>query len=226
MAALLDAVYDGEMTVDELLEHGNFGLGTFNALDGEMIVNDGTVHQLRSDGGAADVPPDRQTPFACVTYFDPEETITIDSPMDKENFEALVNTVIDNANMFAAVRFTGQFERVETRTVFCQCRPYPPMLDVVRRQPTRQFGASGGTMLGFRSPAYMQGVNVAGYHLHFLSADQQKGGHVTDYRVASGRLEMARISEVEIQLPKTRQFAKANLSPHNVDEAIRTAEGG
>jgi acetolactate decarboxylase len=226
MAALLDAVYDGEMTVDELLDHGNFGLGTFNSLDGEMIVNDGTVHQLRADGGATDVPSDLQTPFACVTYFHAEETITIDSPMDKENLEALVNGIIDNPNMFAAVRFTGQFEKVETRTVFCQCRPYPPMLDVVRRQPTRHFGACSGTMLGFRSPPYMQGVNVAGYHLHFLSADQKKGGHVTDYRVTSGRLEIARISEVEIELPKTRQFAEANLSPHNVDEAIRTAEGG
>jgi acetolactate decarboxylase len=226
MAALLDAVYDGEMTVDQLIEHGDFGLGTFNSLDGEMIVNGGTVHQLRCDGGAADVPPDLQTPFACVTYFEPEATVTIDSPMDKESLEELVNAVIGNPNMFAAVRFTGQFEKVDTRTVFCQCRPYPPMLDVVSKQPTRHFGASSGTMLGFRSPAYMQGVNVAGYHLHFLNADQTKGGHVTEYRVASGRLEIAMISEVEIQLPNTRQFAEANLSPHDVDEAIRTAEGG
>lgn len=226
MAALLDSVFDGEMTVDELLGHGNFGLGTFNSLDGEMIVDGGTVHQLRSDGGAAHVLPDLKTPFACVTYFDAEETITIDSPMDKETFEALVDEVIGNPNIFAAVRFIGQFEEVETRTVFCQCRPYPPMLDVVRRQPTRHFGASSGIMLGFRSPGYMQGVNVAGYHLHFLSADRQKGGHVTDYRVAGGRLELSSISEVEIQLPKTRQFAEANLSPHDVDQAIRTAEGG
>jgi acetolactate decarboxylase len=225
MAALLDAVYDGEMTVEQLLEHGNFGLGTFNALDGEMIVNDGTVHQLRSDGGATNVPPDLQTPFACVTHFNPEETVTIENPMDKEDFEALVDAVIENPNMFAAIRFTGQFEKIDTRTVFCQCHPYPPMLDVVRKQPTRHFGASNGTMLGFRTPAYMQGVNVAGFHLHFLSADQKRGGHVTDYRVTSGRLEIAMISQVEIQLPKTRQFAEANLSPQNVDEAIRTAEG-
>src|SRR6201989_1175487 len=95
MAALLDAVYDGEMTVDQLLEHGNFGLGTFNALDGEMIVNEGTVHQLRADGGATDVPLDLQTPFACVTYFEPEETITIDKPLDKEALDALVNAVIE-----------------------------------------------------------------------------------------------------------------------------------
>jgi acetolactate decarboxylase len=133
MAALLDAVYDGEMTVDQLIEHGDFGLGTFNSLDGEMIVNGGTVHQLRCDGGAADVPPDLQTPFACVTYFEPEATVTIDSPMDKESLEELVNAVIGNPNMFAAVRFTGQFEKVDTRTVFCQCRPYPPMLDVVSK---------------------------------------------------------------------------------------------
>jgi acetolactate decarboxylase len=96
--------------------------------------------------------------------------------LDARSQEALVNEVIGNPNMFAAVRFTGQFEKVDTRTVFCQCRPYLPMLDVVRKQPTRHFGASSGTMPGFRSPAYRQGVNAAGYHLHFLSADQTKGG--------------------------------------------------
>jgi acetolactate decarboxylase len=33
--------------VRELLRHGDFGLGTFNRLDGEMLVNDGVCYQLR-----------------------------------------------------------------------------------------------------------------------------------------------------------------------------------
>ncbi|CEF57235.1 acetolactate decarboxylase [Acetobacter ghanensis] len=73
MAALLDAVYDGETTLDELLQHGNFGLGTFNSLDGEMIVTDGVVRQFRAEGLAAEVPGSLKTPFACVTYFEPEK---------------------------------------------------------------------------------------------------------------------------------------------------------
>lgn len=126
MAALLDAVYDGETTLDELLMHGNFGLGTFNGLDGEMIVNDSVIHQFRADGQAGRVPGDLKTPFACVTFFNPEKEYMIDTAQDKEGFEAIVDHLVNNPNLFAAVRFTGMFERVETRTVFCQCQPYPP----------------------------------------------------------------------------------------------------
>lgn len=150
----------------------------------------------------------------------------IDTAQDKEGFEAIVDRLVNNPNLFAAVRFTGLFERVETRTVFCQCHPHSPMLEVVSRQPTMQLGAATGTMLGFRTPGYMQGVNVAGYHLHFLTEDGRRGGHLTDYAVLKGRLEVGIISDVEIQLPRTEQFAKANLSPENIHEAIRVAEGG
>lgn len=226
MAALLDAVYDGETTLDEVLHHGNFGLGTFNALDGEMIVTDGVVRQFRAEGQATEVPGSLKTPFACVTYFEPEKTLNIDKPQTKETFEALVDQLLGNPNLFGAVRFTGQFERVDTRTVFCQCKPYPHMLDVVKKQPTLTMESVTGTMIGFRTPVYMQGVNVAGYHLHFLTEDQKRGGHVTEYRLVRGQLEVAVISDLEIQLPRTEQFAKANLNPEHLSEAIRIAEGG
>src|ERR1700756_3797056 len=131
MAALLDAVYDGEMSVDELLSRGNFGLGTFNALDGEMIVDGGVVHQFRADGQAGAVPGDLRTPFACVTHFEPEFTVALDRPREKAELEVLVDGLVGNPNLFVALRFVGWFEAVETRTVFCQCRPYPPMLEVV-----------------------------------------------------------------------------------------------
>ncbi|MCX5617886.1 acetolactate decarboxylase [Bombella sp. TMW 2.2543] len=226
MAALLDAVYDGEMTLGELVQHGDFGLGTFDALDGEMIVTEGEVRQFRSEGIASGTTADMKTPFACVTYFEPEKTVTIDKPMDKEEFEELVNELIDNPNLFGAVRFTGEFEKVDTRTVFCQHKPYPGMLEVVAKQPTFSMGEISGVMLGFRTPPYMQGINVAGYHLHVLSDDRKHGGHVTNYRVKSGKLEVARISDLEIALPKTEDFAKADLQPAGLHEAIRTAEGG
>lgn len=226
MAALLDAVYDGDTTLDELLRHGNFGLGTFNALDGEMIVTDGVVRQFRAEGLAAEVPGSLKTPFACVTYFEPEKTLTLDRPHSRESFEALVDQLVGNPNLFAAMRFTGQFERVDTRTVFCQCKPYPPMLEVVKKQPTFTLDSVTGTMIGFRTPGYMQGINVAGYHLHFLTEDQKKGGHVTEYRLVRGLLEVATMSDLEIKLPRTEQFAQANLSPEHLHDAIREAEGG
>lgn len=226
MSALLDAVYDGETRIDELLAHGDFGLGTFNALDGEMIVNECQIHQLKGEGNVAAVADDALTPFACVTRFKAEQTFRLDQPMGKHDFEALVDERIGNPNLIAAVRFTGLFEDVHTRTVFCQCHPYPKMLDVVERQPTIRFGATRGLMLGFRTPSFLQGLNVAGYHLHFLDSEARRGGHMIDYRLLSGEVEIAVISDIEISLPRTRAFGAADLTPADLHEAIRVAEGG
>src|SRR5207249_10961718 len=69
--ALLTGVYDGDMTFGELRRHGDFGLGTFNALDGEMIALDGRYYQITADGAVKPVRDDVRTPFAVVTHFYP-----------------------------------------------------------------------------------------------------------------------------------------------------------
>ena len=226
MTALLCAVYDGETTMAQLLEHGDFGIGTFDALDGELILLDGVVRQFRDEGQAAEVSPDTRTPFACATFFEPEQTVRIDRPLSKHEFEQLVDRMVGNDNLFAALRITGTFEDMETRTVFRQFHPYPPMLDVVKLQPTLKLGFSSGVLMGFRTPQYMQGVNVAGYHLHFLTSDKQRGGHVLNYRVLEGTLEVATMSDLEVDLPRSKAFAQADLNPADLHAAILVAEGG
>jgi acetolactate decarboxylase len=134
--------------------------------------------------------------------------------------------MIGNDNLFAAVRLTAIFEDMETRTVFRQSDPYPPMLDVVKRQPTQKLAAAEGVLMGFRTPAYMQGINVAGYHLHFLTSDKRLGGHVMNYRILGGLLEIATLSDLEIALPRSKAFAQANLNPDDLHDAILVAEGG
>ena len=67
MSALVDGIYDGSMTIAELLEHGDFGVGTFNQLDGEMVVNEGVCFHLFSSGEARVASPHDLTPFAAVT---------------------------------------------------------------------------------------------------------------------------------------------------------------
>ena len=226
MAALLEAVYDGDTPMTTLLAHGDFGLGTFNALDGELILLDGVVHRLRADGRAAAVSNDALTPFACATFFEPERTVEIAAPTSKHELEQLVDGLVGNANLFAALRIVGVFEGVETRTVFRQAQPYAPMLDVVRQQPVQRLPSAEGTLIGFRTPAYMQGINVAGYHTHFITSDKARGGHVLDFRVLEGVLEVATLSDLEIDLPLSTAFANANLAPEDLHKQIRIAEGG
>lgn len=75
--ALLEGLYDGELTIKELKEKGDTGLGTFNTLDGEMIVIDGEVYQIRADGLAYLADDTMRTPFAAVTGFVADETIVM-----------------------------------------------------------------------------------------------------------------------------------------------------
>ena len=70
--ALAAGHYDGVMPIPELLRHGDFGVGTLDHLDGELVVLDGRPYQVRGDGAVVAVPPDRSTPFAVVTRFDPD----------------------------------------------------------------------------------------------------------------------------------------------------------
>jgi acetolactate decarboxylase len=226
MTALLSAVYDGETTIAQLLEHGDFGIGTFDALDGELIILDGVARQFRDHGQAAKVTLDTKTPFACATFFKPEQTVRIGEAVSKREFEQLVDRMVGNDNLFAAVRVTGTFEDLEIRTVFRQFDPYPPMLDVVKRQPTQKLSVTQGVLMGFRTPEYMQGINVAGYHLHFLTDDKRHGGHVMNYRILGGSLEVGTMSDVEIDLPRSKAFADADLNPDNLHDAILVAEGG
>ena len=86
MSALLDGVYDGEMTIGELLTHGDFGLGTFNSLDGEMVIADGVCYQVR-DGVGQLAGNDQRTPFAVITTFVP--TITAEMPKDSSRQQVI-----------------------------------------------------------------------------------------------------------------------------------------
>src|SRR5215210_4372892 len=84
--ALLEGKYDGDVSFAELEARGDFGLGTLDALDGEMICLDGNFYQIKSDGRAYPVDGRARTPFAVVTVFEPDMSETLSTPM---SFEAL-----------------------------------------------------------------------------------------------------------------------------------------
>ena len=225
MSGLIDGVYEGDVTIKELLEHGDFGLGTFNQLDGELIAFDSNVHHLKEDGSAHVARPEQKTPFACMTFFKPTIERDLDEPMTHKDIEALVNELVDSDNLFCAVRIDGDFEYVRTRPVPRQEPPYKPMLQAISQQPMFEFDNRSGIMVGFRSPEYVQGMNVAGYHIHFITDDRDGGGHVVEYRLKRGRLQMGIISKLFVDLPRNAAFKKAHLTPEDLDKAIKEAEG-
>lgn len=224
MSALLSGVYEGETTMAQLREHGDFGVGTFNKLDGELIAFDGNIFQLRGDGTARRAAPEQQTPFATMTFFNPTHEYRFDRAHTREEIHAVIDKVIASNNVFCALRIDGEFSRVDTRTVPEQQRPYQSMLEAVKQQPTFHIENTSGVLIGFLTPEYMQGINVAGYHEHFIDQARQSGGHVLDYQVERGFLRFGTVEKLAIDFPHDRDFLNADLSPENLQAAIRAVE--
>ena len=227
LEALLGGVFDGEVTVGELLTHGDFGLGTFNSLDGEMIILDGTCYHLRSDGTAGIAADTDRTPFAAVTFFNAQITSSVDAAITYKQLDDLVCELIPSPNLTYAIRVTGQFNTVRTRTVARQHKPYPTLTEATEGQSESTFTDIAGTLAGYLSPSYQQGITVAGYHLHFLDASRTRGGHCLDFTLRNGTVSLDTLTALHLSLPQSGAFLTTPMPGGNaVDEQIRSAEGG
>ncbi len=221
--AVLESVYDGDVTFAELARHGDFGLGTFNALDGEMTALDGKFFQARSDGRVYPAKADMRTPFAVMIPFDPTLSVEI---AERTGFAALLRALdraVPSKNLFYAVRVDGHFSRIKVRAVPRQEKPYRPLVDVTAHQPEFMFHDIGGSLVGFRFPDYTAGINVPGYHVHFVSDDRLVGGHVLDFTMEHGRIGIDVTSQFHMALPQESAFLQADLAKDSAED-IRKAE--
>jgi acetolactate decarboxylase len=187
--ALMIGRYDGVMLIPELLHCGDFGLGTLDHLDGELIVLDGRAYQVRGDGVVVEVGSDRSTPFAIVTRFEPNGEFPCPRVGTLSDLDARLDDALGQTNNFVAVRVDGRFAAITLRSVHRQEPPYRPLGDVVKGQSVWTHGEVSGTLVGVRSPAWVGGLNGPGYHWHFLSNDRTVGGHVLDCRTLEGRVQ-------------------------------------
>nr|WP_273801702.1 acetolactate decarboxylase [Proteus vulgaris] len=224
MSSLIAGVYDSNVTIADLLKHGDFGLGTFEQLDGELVAFDNNVFQLRSDGSARKALNSQKSPFAVMTFFNCDIEHHFSYGASQKEIHNVINQYVPSDNLFCAIRIEGEFELVKTRTVPRQEPPYRPMLEAIENQPIFTFHNETGTIAGFRSPQFTQGINVAGFHEHYINQQRQGGGHVLDYYLKKGTLQIGIISRLTIDLPSQSAFLQANLMPDNLHQAIEQAE--
>lgn len=199
--ALLEGYYDGYESIDSLLQRGDFGLGTFDRLYGEMIVLDGVVYRAPVSGVVEVVPPDETTPWATVIDFAQDGAWTLPEGLTFDSLKAFADEKLPNQNLFVALRVDGNFARMKVRSVPAQEPPYKPLAEVVKNQKVFEWENVQGTLVGFRCPPYVSGLNVPGYHLHFISADRERGGHVLDFQLTRGELLGDVSSRYEVILP-------------------------
>lgn len=210
--ALMNGVYDGDYSFGELKQHGDFGLGTFEALDGEMVALDGRFYQVKTDGRAYPVSPAEKTPFAEVTFFQADKILNLSEPLDLNQLEQYLTKQLPSANFPYAFKITGKFAYIQTRSVPRQTKPYPPLTEAVKNQAVFEFRDVNGTIAGFYHPQYLAGINVAGYHFHFLTADRRAGGHLLACRVKQAQVEVARLAEIRLRLPGSAAFSQTDLT--------------
>ena len=220
--ALVEGIYEEKVPLREIKRHGDFGLGTFDNLDGEMILLDGTVYQVNSKGRVAVIDDACLTPFACVTFYRPISHEAVAQAMDYPAFLDLVQKLLPSPNLFYAIRMEGVFAYVKTRSVPKQ-ENYHPLADAAKNQQVFEFQNVAGTLAGFFTPSFMGSVNVPGLHLHFLSTDLTRGGHVLECRPRQGSIGVQFITRLELSLPMTFDYLTQDFTC-NIEQDLNKAE--
>lgn len=216
--ALLEGYYDGETTIGSLKKKGNFGIGTFNNLDGELLAIDGTFYQIKSDGKVYLTNDSTKSPFAAVTNFKEDISKSITTPMNFHQLETFLDSILPGLNLMYAIKIYGEFDNIKTRSVARQQKPYQPLVEIVKTQDTFTFNKVSGTLVGFRLPEYMRGVNVPGYHFHFITEDKTKGGHLLDCTTKNINISIDSIRNFELSLPANEEFNQLQIGNKKKEE--------
>lgn len=221
--ALLQGVYDGNTSLQALSENGNFGIGTLNGLDGELILLDGNFYQVRGDGKVYQPEISACTPFASVTYFNPEKDFQVDA-LSFIGLKSKIDSLMPGSNLFFGIKLSGKFKSVKTRSVPKQQQPYPSLVEVTANQPEFEATNISGTLVGFYCPPYVTGLNVPGYHLHFLSDEKDFGGHLLAFELKSGTLQLDQINNFSVKLPEDEHFLNTALD-QDLSDDLKQVEG-
>lgn len=221
--ALVQGVYQGCVTVGDVKTHGNFGLGTYDALDGEGLMLEGEVWQALSDGSVVKPKDSATAPFWACTTFDPDKTDMLAVVSSWDHLLAQLDTMRTSNNLFLAFRIDGRFDEIHYR-VACKTSPGTDLVTATNHQAEFTLNNCDGTLMGFWSPAYARTLNVPGYHLHLLSRDHQRGGHVLNLKARDLKVQVMNVNNVVIALPESPAFLEADLSTDPTD-ALKKAEG-
>ncbi|MFA5126250.1 MAG: acetolactate decarboxylase [archaeon] len=217
-SALSQGVYDGVVSFSELKKHGDFGIGTFDSLDGEMFMNEGKMFQIKSDGIAYPVDDSLETPFASVVFFVPTKQFVFSDDINFSQFQERLDKELSTLNIPYAIRISGDFDYVKTRSVPRQQKPFPLLVEVVKNQPVFDFNNVSGIIVGYRLPDYFEKSNVPGYHLHFLDSDMNAGGHLINFNSKDIKVSVQFLNNFYLILPENSSFYDTNISKHSKED--------
>jgi acetolactate decarboxylase len=199
-APLIQGAYDGHMSYAEVKQYGDFGLGTFDKIDGEMVALNGNFYQIKSDGTISEPLPTQTTPYASVHFFHTDTTHKISKTEDFDALKATLSALIEHKNLVYGIKIAATCTAITLRSPKTQTKPYPPLKDVIHDQSIFEKKDITGTLVGYYIPAYLGEVIVPGFHLHFISDDKNSGGHVLALKIKHGTVMLDELADVQIHL--------------------------
>jgi acetolactate decarboxylase len=212
LKALDNGVLEGDMTIGQLKKHGDLGLGTYNHMDGEMVVLDGSFYRISQEGKLLNPGDDTLIPYSIVTFYNEDAKFTLEGDITYPSLKAQAAEKLPSLNYFYAFRITGEFEYIKCGGANAQNKPYNRSLnEMLADRPVYVGRNITGTLVGFWCPAYIGDINTAGFHLHFISDDHTLGGHLMEFRAGSLNLGYDIKFDYKIILPDTEIFRDAKF---------------
>jgi acetolactate decarboxylase len=208
--AITKGLFKGCATIAELKRHGDFGLGTFEDLDGEMILFEGHAYQARAGGVVIEAPDTALTPFATVTRFMPEHEVGLSGIRSQADLEERLDGLRPSENFFVGIRIDGRFDRIELRAA-CKAAPGEDLVAATSHQSEFAFDDIEGTLVGFWSPGHARTMAISGYHLHFISKDRTRGGHLIGVAAQHLTAQLHLETDFHVAVPETAEFLSADL---------------
>lgn len=199
--ALSAGDYAGQTPMPTLAAQGDFGLGTFDALNGEMVVLDGVVYQVTVDGVVHTAKPGQAAPFAQVVRFAGTIDLGRVDGLDLPGLTASLAARLPDPSKMCAVRVDGRFGKLTVRSVPAQTKPWPPLAEAVAHQATYPLADEQGTLVGFYTPPGLPALSPPGWHFHYLSADRRRGGHVLSIKVDAAKARGEAVTAMDLRLP-------------------------
>ena len=221
--ALLAGCYSGTMSVRALEKHGDFGLGTLDSLDGEMVALDHAFYQIKPDAKAHLLEGGDTSPFATVTFFHAGQSFSPGHGMGYKELMKFLDAKLPSENLIYAIKVEGRFPSLKVRSAARQEKPFPVLTEAIKEQKVFELKDQEGTLVGFRFPPYATGINVPGYHFHFLSKDKTLGGHVMDLQVEQPRIQIDKSRAFSMELPESKEFLEFRFDA-DAKEAIQRIE--
>ena len=217
------------ITVGQLMKHGETGLGTFEDVNGEMIAIDGKCYRAMQDGTVEAAGETRGVPFSSVAYMDGCREFELAGNYDMTALKNELNNRIEEdfaLNSMHVIQIHSTFEKIYARSEAPYRAHHVPLKEMLdTTQTSFEFSNISGTLVGVYYPDYMDGINAAGWHLHFLSDDRTKGGHVYELKMSHGNVRLSRKTSIEIQLPKDPAFDTYALKNASKDEIKKVEQG-